>query len=463
MRLKEVYSPYTQMVKLLEQKEGEVTVLILTKDEEGRGPTSVAIKKYCDGKGISCFDVFSDEAFTFDKEAGGAELTIHNFDGREKKLSIVPNNTACFVRGSVMEDEAGRTILRSIQGAGVFMINSAEAMDLSRNKLLTSTVLQKEGLPHPRTSFVNNENSIDLAVEAVGGEFPLIVKTLIGAEGIGVIRVDQRDSLMAILQALWNEGAELLLQEYIPIDFDIRTLVLAGEILGTTLRKKIDKDFRTNLSLGAETVPYQLSEEEQKMILHAAKAVSGYFVGVDHIVSKKKGKKEYFILEVNGSPGTRSNFGSDDKKIIPSQKIIQQIVDSARDKSTWAGYSSDESSEIEKVEVEGIGELQARVDTGNESSNSLHATDIKEKNGMVTFKTANDQTVTTKVVARAEIDDDGEGSPSARPVIRLDMVFKGTRYKGTKFNLTDRSGNEYPVLIGVKFLKRADTSVNVNK
>ena len=59
MRLKEVYNPYARMVKILEQKENEVTILVLTKDEESRGPTAVAIQKHCDKKGISCFNIFS--------------------------------------------------------------------------------------------------------------------------------------------------------------------------------------------------------------------------------------------------------------------------------------------------------------------------------------------------------------------------------------------------------------------
>ena len=205
------------------------------------------------------------------------------------------------------------------------------------------------------------------------------------------------------------------------------------------------------------------AEEDQEMILKAAAAVGGYFVGVDHIVTKRGGERKRFILEVNGSPGTRSNFGLDNENIIPQAQIIQKIVDSAQDQSTWDGFSSDEAGDVEKVEIEGIGELTARLDTGNESSNSLHATDIQEKNGKATFKTVDGQTVTAKLVGQVKIDDDGEDPASERPVVKLDMVFKGTRYKGTKFNLADRSGNKYPVLIGIKFLSRANTVVNVNK
>ena len=67
MRLKEVYDPYAHVVRILEQKEQEVTILILTKEEEARGPTAKAIQDHCDKKGVSCFNIFSDEAFTFDK------------------------------------------------------------------------------------------------------------------------------------------------------------------------------------------------------------------------------------------------------------------------------------------------------------------------------------------------------------------------------------------------------------
>jgi len=441
---------------LSEQRE-DVIVLILTRDEESLGHTGEAIKEYCDGNSISCHFVFSDLAFIASREKD-KKLVIHNFDGGSKKLTLDPLNTMCFVRGSILENEAGKTIFRGIEEAEVFMVNSSHVMELSRNKLLSGLHFEKNNILTPRTVFINNEESIKTALKKIGGKFPLILKTISGAEGIGVIKVETRESLPSILQALWKHDAEILLQEYIPIKFDIRTLVLNKEVLGSTKRLIIKDDFRTNLSLGAKTVPYQLSEKEEEVVLKVAKSMNGYFLGVDHILDGYK----IFVLEVNGSPGSRSKFGDSDGKPLSRKNIVEKLITSGRDKSTWRGYRTEQRGASAKIKLEEIGKTEARLDTGNESHNVLHAENMKMlSGGRVQFETINGIILTKKIVDKQLINTGG-GNTERRPVIILDLSIGKTKYKNAKFTLADRSENDFPVLIGRKFLSRADISVSVN-
>jgi ribosomal protein S6--L-glutamate ligase len=321
---------------LREQKENRAVILILTKDEESLGETGEAIKEYCDGHNIKCHLVFSDMAFISSRE-NDKNLIIHNFNGEGKKIALSPTDTACFVRGGIFDDESGMTFLKAIERTGVFMINPSKVMELSRNKLLSSLHFEKNNILTPRSTLINNEDTIDLALKKIGNKFPIIVKTVSGSEGIGVIKVESRETLTSILQALWEQGAELLLQEYIPIDFDIRTLVLNNSILGSTKRSKVERDFRTNLSLGGETSPYKLSTKEKEIVLKVAKSLNGYFLGVDHILDGDN----IFVLESNGSPGTLSIFEDLSGKKISRGKIIEKIVSSAADKSTWKGFNNE--------------------------------------------------------------------------------------------------------------------------
>ncbi len=442
---------------LQEQIESDVILLVLTRDKDSLGQTGIVIKKHCKKNNIKCHFIFSDIAFIVAAEEEG-KLVIHNFDGRNKKLSLSPLKTAVFVRGSVLESEGGRTIFGAIEESGAFMINSTKVMELSRNKMLSGLHFQKEGIPTPRAVSVSNEDSIEPALSEIGGKFPVIVKTISGAEGIGVVKVDSKESLVSILQALWKQGAELLVQEYLPIDFDIRTLVLNGEILGSTKRSKIKGDFRTNLSLGAETNPYKLSPEEKKIVLKVAKSVNGYLIGVDHIISGGK----IYVLEANGSPGSRSKFGDKRGKEISRSKLISTIVASSRDKSTWRGFNTEEHPSTRVIKLEKVGRTEARLDTGNESHNVLHATNIKKvQGGKVKFKTIDDLVLTLNIVDDQLINP-GKGETERRLVVALDMSIGNTRYKNVKFTLADRSENEYPVLIGRKFLRRADISVGAD-
>jgi len=106
------------------------------------------------------------------------------------------------------------------------MVNTRSAMLTCDNKLTTALLFEKFGIPTPKTSFVSNEKNIKDAVKLIGGKFPIILKTLTGTQGIGVIKITSIDSLVATIQALWKHDAEILIQEYMEIDGDIRTIVV---------------------------------------------------------------------------------------------------------------------------------------------------------------------------------------------------------------------------------------------
>jgi hypothetical protein len=202
-----------------------------------------------------------------------------------------------------------------------------------------------------------------------------------------------------------------------------------------------------------------LSAEEKKIVLKVAKASGGYLIGVDHIISDG----EIYVLEANGSPGSRSKFGDKRGKEISRSKLIAAIVTAARDKSTWKGFDTEEHPDEATVRIEDIGKTEARLDTGNESHSALHAVNIKILSGRrVKFDTINDKTLVRKIVGRAKINV-GSGKSERRTTVALDLSLAGVKYKGVKFNLADRSDNEFPVLIGQRFLSRADISVNVNE
>ena len=68
--------------------------------------------------------------------------------------------------------------------------------------------------------------------------------------------------LWQLLQAMWKLGAEMLIQEYMKTDFDVRTFVVDNKIFASTKRTHSSYDFRSNTHRGAEAEPYKLSDEE---------------------------------------------------------------------------------------------------------------------------------------------------------------------------------------------------------
>ena len=67
--------------------------------------------------------------------------------------------------------------------------------------------------------------------------------------------------------------------KYFEIDFDVRTIVLDGNIIASIKRKKSGGDFRTNKALGGDTEPYKLNEEEKKLIEDIEAFIGQYEIG----------------------------------------------------------------------------------------------------------------------------------------------------------------------------------------
>ena len=72
-----------------------------------------------------------------------------------------------------------------------------------------------------------------------------------------------------------DKSSDILIQEYIKTDGDIRVIVLGGKIIASMKRAVVEGDFRSNVSQGAEVKEYELSELEIEQCLLATKAIDG--------------------------------------------------------------------------------------------------------------------------------------------------------------------------------------------
>jgi RimK family alpha-L-glutamate ligase len=437
------------------------TIVVLTKQvDDNLSGTAAKMEKSCKKYGIPFYPILTDQAYVTDEDSTKSTVTIHNYDGENRKVKLDLSSVIVFVRGSAITTHGGLGLVQIFEQAGSFVINSAEAMKFCQNKLATALSFERNGIPSPRTSFVNNESSIDIAHEKVGGKFPVIVKTLTGAEGIGVSKVDSYESLKSVLQSLWKFDAEVIIQEFMDIEYDVRTLVLNGAIVASAKRMKGSKDFRTNKSLGNKTKPHKLSDKEKEFVINVSKMSGCYFCGVDHILVNGK----IYALEVNGSPGVGMNeyqgYYEGSKNTTKGQELVNHIVNYVVDKENWS-FTSRDVGYVEYVEIAGE-KMKAKLDTGNGSVNAIHAENVKVKGKNVTFDLFGKYNMTKPYHDAVNIHV-GAGEIRDRKVVKLDMKINGITYKDVDFSLADRKENVYPVLLGKKFLQALNYSVNVNK
>ena len=457
------------------RKDKPITVAIITvadsKDPK-ENTTADLITKACKKKGIKCIIVNTKSTIITDKDEDKNTLTVYNYDGKNGEHTFTGRDTVCMVRGGALEDEAGLSLISSFQNSQAFMINTRAAMLTCDNKLTTALLFEKFGLPTPRTAFVSNENNIKTALDKIGGNFPIILKTLTGTQGVGVIKIESYEGLVATLQAMWKLEAEVLIQEFMPSDFDVRTFVVDNKIFASTKRTHSSYDFRSNTHRGAEAEPYKLSEEEMEIALKAARLSRAYMVGVDHIIYKGKP----YLLEINGSPGSGADYEgysyedyySDAKPSgrIDGETMMSNVIDWIKERKHWDRQSLIECGWLETVDLDEVGKVRVKFDTGNGSKAcALHADKILEDGKTIKWKYEG-KTFSKPRFGKSEIfraNAEGEEPSEVRPTVLMDITFNGATYKDVEVGLDQRPRSASDLLVNRDLMRLMNISVNPNR
>ena len=458
----------------LERKEKPITVAIITiadSDDPKENTTADLIQKACKKKGYKCIIVNTKTTIITDKDEDKNTLTVYNYDGEGAKHTFIGKDTVCITRGGALEDEGGLSLISAFQNSQAFMLNTRSAMLTCDNKLTSALLCEKFGIPTPKTAYVSNEDNLKTALDMIGGKFPLILKTLTGTQGIGVIKIESYEGLVATVQAMWKLNAELLIQEYMPTKFDVRTFVVDNKIFASTKRTHSNYDFRSNTHRGAEAEPYILNDEEKDVILKASRASKAYMLGVDHIVYKG----EPYVLELNGSPGSGADYQGYQYKDyysdpepsgrIDGEEMMYNVIDWVSTRSHWDRQSLVESGWLETIDLDDIGKVRCKFDTGNGSEAcALHADEILEDKKIVKWKYdgktySKPRHGTSKVFRSNATNEPSE----TRPTILLDMTFNGFTYKDVEVGLDQRPRSGSDLLVNRNIMRQMNISVNPNR
>jgi len=379
--------------------------------------------------------------------------TIHNIDD-EKGFEINDENTIAIVRGSITRKDAWLDLLSQLEKAGVACVNSRSCVNTCADKYRTYLRLADYGLTQPHTVLIPNKDGVEKAVENLDRDYPIIMKTLRGSKGVGVLFIESERSLDSIVQLQYktDDDAELLIQEYIEMDGDIRVLVLGGKVLASMKREVIKGDFRSNFSQGGKVKMFKLTELEIEQCILAAKAVNGSYVAVDFIPSKNREKIPPYVIEVNSSPGTEGI------EQATGENLIKQVIQHFEDPKNRFKVPT-EIGHREVVSIKPFGEIEAKWDTGNSAFAVIHADKIKVNGKKITW-TLLGKTITSDILEKIKVGVGGmRDYDEERYVIQLDVEFLGTIYKDVKFTLDDRDERSL-ILMNRGFMKRVNVMVN---
>ena len=432
---------------ITEEKNSDYRIVVLSAEKGEKAITAKRMKAEADELGYPIYVAGMDGTYTkFENNV----RTVHTTDD-EKGFEIHVENTVVFVRGTP-ERDSWLDLVSQLEKAGYCVVNSRDCMELAGDKYRTYLRLQDFGLTQPKTVLIPNEDGIETSFKNLDTKFPIIMKTLRGSKGVGVLFIESERGLNSLVQLLFKQDsqADLLIQEYKKTKFDVRVLVLGGKIIATMQRDVLEGDFRSNYSQGAKVKTYDLSELEIEQCLLAAKAIGGLFTAVDFIPSENTKKDPPYILEVNSSPGTEGIEEANKKNIV--KEVIKYF-----DNPDFRYTVPTECGWEEVVTIKPFGQLSAKFDTGNYKFSVLHAENIEINGNKITF-TLGDKTITTKLIGKyVSVTGGGEDE---RPIVELGFEFSGSNYSKIPFGLDDRTKMGTDVLMNRKMMKMLNVMVN---
>lgn len=182
--------------------------------------------------------------------------------------------------------------------SGVYVMNAADSMRVSRDKFLTHQVLHEAGIPAPRTIYAPGA-SYETIAEMLG-ENCFLVKQINGSKGENIFLVENSRQFEGAVKLL---GSECIFQEFIHDSYgrDIRVWVIGGQCAGAVLRYS-ETSFLSNFSQGGKFAVIDIDEEASDLAVRATSAVGLDFAGVDLLFNNGS----YSVCEVNGNAGFRT-------------------------------------------------------------------------------------------------------------------------------------------------------------
>jgi ribosomal protein S6--L-glutamate ligase len=189
-------------------------------------------------------------------------------------------------------------LLGRLESAGALVVNSPKSLECAVDKFLTTARLHAAGLPVPETVVCEHEDDAMDAFHQLGRD--VVVKPLFGAEGRGIVRVSDPDLAHRTFRTLMRLNAVLYLQRFVEHEgFDVRVLVLDGNVLGGMRRRSLG-DFRTNVARDAVAEPHDVTPLERDFALRATAATGARIAGVDLLYDRLG---SCYVIEVNAVPG----------------------------------------------------------------------------------------------------------------------------------------------------------------
>lgn len=223
---------------------------------------------------------------------------------------------ALFIRQTTAVNHITYQLAKKAQQADMVVIDDPTSIILCTNKVYLKELLDREKIPCPRSRLVFKTNPADY--EELSGFLgaTMVVKIPDGSFSVGVTKVTNRQEYERTLEELFRSSSILLVQEFLPTDFDWRIGVLGGECIYSCkyymarghwqiIQRRANGILRAG---GYETIPLNsVPAKVRKLAVKATLLIGKGLYGVD---IKMVGEQP-IVIEINDNPSLE--HGVEDK------------------------------------------------------------------------------------------------------------------------------------------------------
>lgn len=247
-------------------------------------------------------DILDPNRFLLTLVQGEARLSYQlgeHFEPNRPAPFTVEGYRGVLPRFGSSSNEIGCQVLRHLEANGVATLNSAAAFALARDKWQSLQRLVAQRIAVPDTQLSGELFSLNSALATQ--HFPLVIKTLSGSQGVGVMLSESADSARSLLETLRAAKLATIQQHFIRESSgqDIRAFVIGDRVVAAMQRRSQNGEFRANIHRGGTACAVQLSDEAAQLAVRATQAIGLDVAGVDLI----QAEHGLMVLEVNASPG----------------------------------------------------------------------------------------------------------------------------------------------------------------
>ncbi|MFO7751071.1 MAG: RimK family alpha-L-glutamate ligase [Desulfobacteraceae bacterium] len=188
----------------------------------------------------------------------------------------------------------------------------------AQDKIKQTAMFNLLNIPHPETRIFYGKKQKAAILDHFC--FPFIAKEARGSSmGRGIYLIETEIQLQTYLE----KHQPAYIQEYLPVQQDMRIIIIGQEPVLSYWRRAPADDFRTNISRGGEISFSPVPDQAVNLALETAEKCGWDDVGLDIMAYRER----YLILEANMKYGTKGfqKAGIDYKKFLESLLVAGKI------------------------------------------------------------------------------------------------------------------------------------------